>query len=65
MVRFKTRLFRISKIKSACRFMGYCINVSLPIHVMRNVNAKQFKVINAFYKDTLACNVYFYGATLC
>jgi len=55
MVRFKTRLFQDpEEMKSASSFMWYCINVCLPIHVMRNVNTKQLKVINTFYKDTLA-----------
>jgi len=55
MVRFKTKLFQDPKeMKSACSFMRYCINVCLPIHVMRYVNTKQFKVTNTFYKDTLA-----------
>jgi len=50
----KTRLFQDPKeMKSACSFMRYCINVCLPVHVMQNVNTKQFKVINAFYKDLL------------
>ena len=53
MVRSKTRLFQDpEEIKSACSFMRYCINVCLPIHVIRNVNTKQFKVIYTFYKDS-------------
>jgi len=57
MVRFKTWLFQNpEEVESACGFMGYCINMYLPIHTMRYFNTKQFKVVNTFYEDTLTAS---------
>ena len=54
LVWLKTWLFKdVEKIEPARSLCDYRVNVSLPIHIVRDSNAKKFEILYSFHPDRL------------